>query len=66
MVNFWISALVFILLAVTEALIHYSDGYNHDKEGISLVWPSLRDWWRLLTIMIFFAILHGYLQKRLE
>lgn len=66
MVNFWISALVFMLVAVTEALIHYSDGYYHDERGVRLVWPSLRDWWRLLTVMLFFALLHSYLQKKLD
>lgn len=66
MVQFWVSALVFMMLAVAEALIHYSDGYHHDQEGIILVWPSIGDWWRLLTIMVVFAIIHGYLQKILE
>ena len=64
--KFWISILVFLLLAVIEALIHYSDGYYHDETGIRIAWPSLRDWWRLLTVMLFFAILHGFFQQILK
>jgi hypothetical protein len=57
---FMSSFAAFIILNVIENFIHYNIGRNHeDKEFIKLSTPSRNDWFKIIFIMIVFAILQG-------
>jgi hypothetical protein len=54
------SFVTFIILNVIENYIHYNIGRNHkDKEFIKLSLPTAKDWFKIVFIMIIFAILQG-------
>ncbi len=59
--NIFLSSFVaFIILNVIENYIHYNIGRNReDKEFIKLSTPSVKDWIKIIFIMIVFAILQG-------
>ena len=54
------SFVAFLILNVIENVIHYNIGRNHDDvEFIKLSTPSKKDWYKIIYIMILFAILQG-------
>ena len=54
------SFVAFLILNVIENVIHYNIGRNHDDpEFIKLLTPSKKDWYKIIFIMILFAILQG-------
>jgi hypothetical protein len=55
-----ISFLVYIFVNLTENLIHYNIGKFSNKET-KLVLPSKKDWIKIVTVMIIFALLQGLL-----
>ena len=56
-----VSFVVFAVLNVIENHIHYSIGRSYEKENIEIVSPTKRDWLRIITVMIIFAILQSIL-----
>ncbi len=57
---FMASFVAFIILNIIENYIHYNIGRNREKEEfIKLSMPSTKDWIKIVTIMIVFAILQG-------
>ncbi len=54
------SFVAFLILNVIKNVIHYNIGKNHDDpEFIKLSTPSKKDWYKIICIMILFAILQG-------
>jgi len=58
---FLASFLVFVVLNIFENLIHYSIGRTMDMPGVKIKMPTKRDWWRIIMIMMIFAILQALL-----
>ncbi len=57
---FMASFVAFIILNIIENYIHYNIGRNREKEEfIALSMPSKKDWIKIVTIMIVFAILQA-------
>ena len=57
---FMASFVAFIVLNVIENYIHYNIGRNHeDKEFIKLSMPSRKDWFKIVIIMLVFALLQA-------
>lgn len=58
---FIVSFVVFIILNVIENVIHYNIGKFHNGNGLNIkvTNPSSGDWFRIIFIMIVFAILQG-------
>jgi len=52
---------IFIVLNIIENLIHYNIGKHHDEDSSHLKFtnPSTTDWFRIIVIMIIFAVLQG-------
>ena len=54
------SFIAFIILNVIENYIHYNIGRNREeKEFIKLSMPSTKDWFKIILIMIVFALLQA-------
>jgi hypothetical protein len=54
------SFVAFLILNVIENVIHYNIGRNHeDPDVIKITTPSKKDWYKIIYIMILFAILQG-------
>ncbi len=53
------SFIVFIFLNIIENYLHYNTGRHYDKEGIHFSVPSKKDWIKIISIMILFAILQA-------
>ena len=54
------SFVAFVILNVIENVIHYNIGRNHDDPHfIKVSTPSKKDWYKIIVIMIIFAILQG-------
>lgn len=58
---FIVSFIVFNVLNIIENVIHYNIGKNRDDKGldIKISNPTSGDWFRIIFIMIIFAILQG-------
>jgi hypothetical protein len=57
---FMASFIAFIILNVIENYIHYNIGRNReDKEFIKLSMPSSKDWFKIILIMLVFALLQA-------
>ncbi len=58
---FIVSFIVFSILNIIENVIHYNIGKHHDQstQNIKITNPSPIDWFRIIFIMIIFAILQG-------
>lgn len=55
-----ISFLVFIVINLFENLIHYNIGRNSDSK-LKFETPTTTDWWRIIIVMVIFAVLQGTL-----
>ena len=55
-----ISFLVFIIINLVENLIHYNIG-RHSNSELQFETPTTTDWWRIIIVMLIFAILQGTL-----
>lgn len=60
---FWVSFVVFAILNTVENLIHYSIGRDSDRRTLSIRFqaPSVSDVFRILGVMVVFAILQAAL-----
>ena len=58
---FIVSFLVFSILNIVENVIHYNIGKHDNERGlnIKITNPSSGDWYRIIVIMIIFAVLQG-------
>jgi hypothetical protein len=57
---FIISFLVYLFVNLVENLIHYNIGKFSNKET-KLDLPSKKDWFKIVIVMIIFALLQGTL-----
>ena len=55
-----ISFFVFIFINLFENLIHYNIG-RHSNSELKFETPTTTDWWRIIIVMVIFAILQGTL-----
>jgi hypothetical protein len=55
-----ISFFVFIIINLFENLIHYNIG-RHSNSELKFETPTTYDWWRIIIVMVIFAILQGTL-----
>ena len=55
-----ISFFVFIFINLFENLIHYNIG-RHSNSELKFETPTTYDWWRIIIVMVIFAILQGTL-----
>ena len=59
---FVISFLVYACINMFENFIHYNIGRNRDTGfGIEFSTPSPLDWTKIILVMLFFALLQGFL-----
>ena len=53
-----ISFAVYLFINLFENLFHYNIGkYSDHDTKIDI--PTKKDWWKIITVMIFFALLQG-------
>lgn len=57
----FISMIIFLIINVSENLIHYNIGKGINGNGF--VWPSVDDWIKIIITMIIFGYLQGYLTE---
>ena len=56
-----VSFCVYLVLNLCENYIHYNIGRHHDDEFIELSLPSKKDWIKIITVMLIFATLQGFM-----
>ena len=57
--RFLISAISFFVLNFIEDLIHFNIGRNRNLEEMAIYLPEYSEWYYIISVMIFFAILQG-------
>ena len=58
-----VNLLVITLFFTIEALIHYSIGRSAGKSGFHVTLPSKRDAFKLVCVVLFFAILSSFVSS---
>jgi hypothetical protein len=54
----FISFTVYLCINLFENLFHYNIGKYSDHD-IKMDIPTPKDWWKIITVMLFFALLQG-------
>lgn len=54
-----VSFIVFIILNIGENYIHYNIGRNHEYQYIKLSTPSHTDWFKIILVMLIFALMQS-------
>lgn len=54
-----VSFIVFIILNIAENYIHYNIGRNREYQYIKLSTPSYTDWFKIIIVMLVFALLQS-------
>jgi len=55
-----ISFLVYLFINLFENLVHYNIGKFSNRET-HFELPTKKDWWKIIAVMIVFALLQGFL-----
>jgi hypothetical protein len=57
----YVSIIVYILVNLFENVFYYSIGKHSNQEGIKVELPTRKDWIKIISFTLIFAILQGLL-----
>ena len=61
-----ISAIIYLFVNLIENIFYYSIGRHSNQEKFKLEFPTKIDWFKIILITIFFAVIQGILTWEFE